>query len=537
MIGRRFDPAVLATVAGTAGDIKTRIAAMQALDLVHRDEKSNDYAFKHVLLRDALYDSLLSAARAALHLKVANEIERRSGNRLVEVTEELAYHYGLTEHSDKAFMYLVMAANKSLNVYSVVEADQYYRRALALFNDRKECAEPTSAAHAAVLLLETNFLKGEFGQLWRLSDQYMPLVKKFGEPRDIVLASYYRSLGLMGQLKHREAEASMREAFAIAEKLNDARARAYARAGLLFPRIVLGLDSFEIAEAMKRKLLEGIRDVDDNAICNFGYFYVAWDYMYRGLMKEAGDTALQLIASGKERNDPRALGYANWLLAWISIVGERFEEALRYADECIRAAITPMDRLTGETTKTVVSIFQGQSREGLIHLDSAIATMERLGYGYNGTGAARGAALALSGRLAEGIKFFKRQIALQDAVGDRMQAAWNRIVLAEIYIQMLSSSERPPLAIVVKNIGVIVGATVFGASRAESLLQQAASNSQFSDQGVLRARINMDLGFLHKLKKQSARARQFFQKARTPAELQGFTSMVRKIDAELAELG
>ncbi len=96
------------------GDIDARLAAMQALDLVHPEGKSGDYAFKHALVRDALYQSLLTGPRAALHLKIAEEIERRSGNRLAEVVETLAHHYSQTDRADKAFTYLAMAGAKSL---------------------------------------------------------------------------------------------------------------------------------------------------------------------------------------------------------------------------------------------------------------------------------------------------------------------------------------------------------------------------------------------------------------------------------------
>ena len=72
---------------------------MQALDLVRPEDNSSDYVFKHALVRDALYQSLLSEARTALHLKIAEEIERRSGNRLIEVAEVLAHHYSQTDQA------------------------------------------------------------------------------------------------------------------------------------------------------------------------------------------------------------------------------------------------------------------------------------------------------------------------------------------------------------------------------------------------------------------------------------------------------
>ena len=67
------------------------------------------YTFKHALVRDALYQSLLKSARAALHGRIAEEIERRSGNRLVEVAELLAHHYSQTTNSKKTFEYLSLA--------------------------------------------------------------------------------------------------------------------------------------------------------------------------------------------------------------------------------------------------------------------------------------------------------------------------------------------------------------------------------------------------------------------------------------------
>jgi predicted ATPase len=81
VIGRHFDPELLAVVTGET-DVNVRLAAIHALDLVRFDGKSGDYAFKHALVRDALYQSLLTDPRKALHLKIGEEIERRRGNRL-----------------------------------------------------------------------------------------------------------------------------------------------------------------------------------------------------------------------------------------------------------------------------------------------------------------------------------------------------------------------------------------------------------------------------------------------------------------------
>ena len=149
VIGRRFDPELLAVAVGET-DIDARLAAMQALDLVRPEGKSSDYAFKHALVRDALYQSLLTEPRKALHLKIAEEIERRSGNRLTEVAEVLAHHYSQTDRADKAFAYLSMAGSKSLSVYSLDEATTHFTAALALLDKNPDCASDDQVAEFLV---------------------------------------------------------------------------------------------------------------------------------------------------------------------------------------------------------------------------------------------------------------------------------------------------------------------------------------------------------------------------------------------------
>jgi predicted ATPase len=128
VIGKRFKPDLLAVVIGET-EINGRLAAMQALDLIRLDDRSSDYVFKHALVRDAVYQSLLTEHRQELHSKIAQEIERRGGNRLSEVAEVLAHHYSRSNHTDKAFGYLSMAGGRSLGVYSLDEAQNHFAAA------------------------------------------------------------------------------------------------------------------------------------------------------------------------------------------------------------------------------------------------------------------------------------------------------------------------------------------------------------------------------------------------------------------------
>ena len=78
------------------------------------------YLFKHALVRDAAYESLLKAKRAAMHARLVDVLER-SGTRLPEVKAQHAEAGGLTE---RALGYWEQAGTRAL-------ARPAYREAIA----------------------------------------------------------------------------------------------------------------------------------------------------------------------------------------------------------------------------------------------------------------------------------------------------------------------------------------------------------------------------------------------------------------------
>jgi hypothetical protein len=534
--GRRFDPDLVAVVGDAGGDAQASFAAMEALDLIHRVEASGDYVFKHALVRDALYSGLLSPSRAALHLKVAEELERRGGNRLSEIAEVLAHHYVETASHDKAFAYLAMAGDKSLYVYSNEEAEQYYRKALTIFEAHKACADQPAVVTLIVRLLETLNHKSDYQEMGQVARHYIPFVRESGENCELVIASYYEGLSLLQTLDFRGAHELAVEMLGISERLGDGRARAYAGGLLLFTRIVLGLDSLEVADRMKAKLIDDSLQFGDNFIRIWAYWFVAWDYLYRGLFKEAKDTAVKLIRAGQDLTDPRALGLASETLGYIQVVADDPLTAMAHADDCLRVAVTPLDRLQGEAVKAMSSILIGRAREGLDALNAVHSEFERLRMRYAILYGPKAVALAMLGQISEGVRLLKKQISRSDELGHVGGGAWERIILAEIYIEILSGRQKPPTSVVLKNFWTIIGVICFGAQRARKLLQRAAEVSQLSEQGAAIARIKFDLGSLAAINKKRDEARSYFKPARIGAESQGAGHLLQKIDAALEEL-
>ena len=536
VVGRRFDPDLVLALSDPTDREGSTFTAMEAADLIHHDELSGDYLFKHILIREALYNQLLTGPRAAMHLKVAEELEKRSGNALFERAETLAHHFAAGEEPAKAFKYLALAARKSLNVYAVLEAEGHFRKALAISEQNPSCADPLIATRVVVGLLETLMLKGDYRDAGAVAAKFMPVVKQAGETPELVTAYYYQTLSLVQRFELRAAHTLMSEAFEVAERIGDRRARAYARAGLLHCATRLGLDTLEQAERKKAELIEACETIDDNFLRNSVYFFVTWDYFYRGLVKDARAIAVKLIASGESTGDPRAIGFANWILGWINAITGSPEEALAYADESLRLAIAPFDRLQAEVIKALAAIFSGRAREGLAQIEALNAEFLRLGALYNVLEGPRGVALIQTGRISEGIRLIERTIEARETAGDQSLAAFTRILLAEVYIEILSGGRKASAATILRNLPTLALARLRGARRARSLLERAASHRQLSDRGAAGARIDFGRGRLFAMGGKRAQARACFERARDIADAQGLDLLRRRSQDELAQL-
>ncbi len=271
-------------------------------------------------------------------------------------------------------------------------------------------------------------------------------------------------------------------------------------------------------------MLESCLSLNDNFLRNSAYFFVVWDCIYRGLLKEARALAIQQIASGEATGDPRAIGFANWILGWINVIADSPADAIAYADECLRLAIAPLDRLQGENIKTVAAILSGRGREALPRIEALNVEFERLGTLYNILEGPRGVALIETGHIAEGIRVVQRAIAAREAVGDRTLAGFARILLAEIYIQVLNGGQRPPLRVILRNLPTLMAARLQGARRASALIETAASNSQWDANSAALARIDFNRGELWRLRRRPAKARECFERASAPPRRRDSTS-------------
>ena len=538
VIGRRFEADLLASVAGSIIEIDSQLATMARLDLVYEDSLTGEPAFKHALVHDALYSSLLLGPRSALHLKIADEIERRSNNRLAEVAEVLAHHYAHTECAEKGFLYAAMAAKKSLGVYSLGAAEDFCKSALSLLRANPECA--TDEAVAQFLLDYTLVLQLVFkvDVLIETLEAWLFRVDRLGNHRlsAAILHNYVHALGMAA--RYEEARAAERKLAEMANALRDDVSTVYAFIARSLIDSILAPRDAEDYNAEVPTILAMAREANDRYLSIWLHWVIGWDAFHRGLILKCYSYAHELMAIGRRVNDPRALGYGLWLMGYAAVVLEDYPAALSYAERALDVAKTPMDSCNATGVKAITLVLQRRLEEGyplLLQSRQENATAGQH-YARAASDAFFGVALVLQGNFAAGIRQIKRSIAEQESKGYRNAADWARMILCDVYLEILEAKEIPPLKVLFRNLATIVYLKLFGLREISQMMAVSLSNHQFAPEGIGPSKMHFLLGRREKLAGNRRSAKFYLEKAKRTASLCGDTPILRKIETQLNDL-
>ena len=115
--------------------------------IVPTDEgKQSDFAFRHALGRDVIYQQMTTEQRTDLHNAAANWYERNAANTGDTILPILAHHWLNADVPSKAVDYLAQAGSAALNQHANAEAIEFLTKALEIettirLHDRETCAE------------------------------------------------------------------------------------------------------------------------------------------------------------------------------------------------------------------------------------------------------------------------------------------------------------------------------------------------------------------------------------------------------------
>jgi class 3 adenylate cyclase len=153
VIGREFSYDLLAAVAPMgANELIDALSQLAGAELVYARGEPPDatYVFKHALVQDAAYASLLRARRQQLHTQIAKALEDKTPDLAERRPELLAHHYSAAGLDARAKHYWMRAARQAFARYDFAEALNHNVEALALV--RKEPPSPARTRAEAELL-------------------------------------------------------------------------------------------------------------------------------------------------------------------------------------------------------------------------------------------------------------------------------------------------------------------------------------------------------------------------------------------------
>ena len=149
VIGREFSHELLATVSPLAqNELRDALDQLVGATLIFPLDSPQRvlYVFKHALVRDAAYESLLKSKRRELHGRIAKALEDEFAGSVETEPELLAHHYTEATITEPALDYWLRAGERAVERCAYVEAKSHLERGLALVEtlpegeprDRKE---------------------------------------------------------------------------------------------------------------------------------------------------------------------------------------------------------------------------------------------------------------------------------------------------------------------------------------------------------------------------------------------------------------
>jgi class 3 adenylate cyclase len=98
--------------------------------VAHGQSPYATYIFKHALVQDAAYTSLLRERRRAIHLRLAEELEQDQIRRTAE-PQLIAWHFAEAGAPEKSIQYYKQAAERATGRFALAEMVSHFRNGLA----------------------------------------------------------------------------------------------------------------------------------------------------------------------------------------------------------------------------------------------------------------------------------------------------------------------------------------------------------------------------------------------------------------------
>jgi predicted ATPase len=413
-IGREFSYELIAAVAPhSEPELDQALAQLTASGLAFQQGTPPDavYTFKHALIQDAAYDSLLRRRRQELHGRIARVIEERAPNIEASDPELLARHYTEAQEPKKAIPLWQKAGSLALRRFAPTEAIPHLNKGLELV-----AALPASAQRDGMEL----DLRTLLGTAW---------IALRGWSAPDVWDSFFPALGLANSLRRNDALVP-----------------------IFFGLWSIVLGAGRAAESLRwiTELMNAAEAYGDTDLLIVGHYGAAVTHFCLGNPIKTREHADQLSALYSEdrhghlvgilNNDPKTVSLVySALSAWMLGYPEQSVRISDAKDAHVRRRGHPFDLGWALSFGAQVLDYLGEPDEWLKRIEegdrvgrenSLPAVTECLVPG------ASGPALIRKGQTVEGTALLERGIAFWEAAGGRTAIPYWKSVLAEGMTQL-----------------------------------------------------------------------------------------------------
>jgi tetratricopeptide (TPR) repeat protein len=191
---------------------------------------TQEYSFKHAILRDVTYETVLKRQRSLYHSRVADWLSKASGERRGEYLPVIAEHHEKAGENEKAVSVLLEAGERALGVSAFGEAFRFFQRALSLLPPQST----RDVANVYLKIGESFFRSGEYSDSLKNTEKALALARGLSSGNLLAFALYQ-----IGQLQVELGDYQLAEQY-FTQALPMARS-AGIRADATLARILYGL--------------------------------------------------------------------------------------------------------------------------------------------------------------------------------------------------------------------------------------------------------------------------------------------------------
>jgi predicted ATPase len=394
VIGREFRHELLAAVAPISGDeLAHALTELVDSELVFRRGAAPHatYTFKHALVQDAAYASLLRGKRQQLHARIAQVLEERFPETAETQPELLARHLAEAGLALQAVAYLQKAGNRASERSAYAEAVGHLNRGLELLATLSDSPERVlqeldlRIGLGAALMATRGYAAPEVAESYLRARELCRLVGD--TPRLFpVLHGLYRFHHVRGEL--RAAREAGEQLLRLAERLGDPALFAEAHRALGVPLFWLGDMTAALAQLEKGALAydadrcrshASVYGIDPGVVCLSYAALALWQLGYPRRALERSDEALGLA---RDLSHPQSLALALVWAAWLRQLRGEEQPAREHAEAAVALCAEqgfPLWRAMGIILRGWAWFEEGRREEGIEQMRQGLADLRATG--------------------------------------------------------------------------------------------------------------------------------------------------------------